>query len=425
MIPRIIALVILITLSCIFSISESSFLGLNKLRLKILKDKNDKRALRVGKLLEKRDKLINTLLVSNDLVNIFISSIITAIALSLFGEKGVGIATVTATVLLLIFGEITPKTISTRRPDKIAFTLAPLVQVVVWIMRPLVFIVTNIARLILKLFGINTAKKKQSYTEEDIKTFFDIGEEAGVLEESENDMMSKVFKFTDLEAQDIMVPRTKIRAVRESISYKDLIELCQRTGFSRFPVYKDSIDDITGIIYLKDLLAYKTAPETYSTAKVMRAPLFIPGTKNISAIQSDLSENRQSMAIVVDEYSGTDGIVTTEDIAREIFGTSKDSSMRGKVFDFDEVEDQNNFEINGSVLLRDLQESLHIELNSEINETIGGWIAEKLDRMPLTSDVVDFEGWSFIVKKIQAHRVERLQIIRMNAEEDGDMEDEE
>lgn len=413
---RIVLLVILIVLSCIFSISESSFLGLNKLRLKILKDKKNKKALQVGKLLEHKEKLINTLLVSNDLVNIFLSSILAAIALEAFGEKGVGIATVTATILLLIFGEITPKTISTRCPDKIAFFLSPFVQLIVWIMKPVVFIVTTIARAILKLFGISTAKKKQSYTEEDIKTFFDIGEEAGILEESENDMMTRVFKFTDLEAQDVMVPRTKIRAVSYKATYDDIVELCQRTGFTRFPVFKESMDDIVGVVYLKDLLACKNHRESFNICNIMRKPLFILGTKNISHVQQDLSESRQSLAIVVDEYSGTDGLITTRDIVREIFGTRSGSTLRGKVFDYDEIEDKTNFEINGSVLLRDLKDSLHIELNSEINETIGGWVTEKLNRMPVSGDVIEFSGFSFIVKKIQAHRIERLQVIQEGSE---------
>ena len=168
----IIILVVLITLSMLFSISESSFLGMNKLRLRILRKNKDKRALKAGKLLDHRERLINTLLISNDLVNIFVSSILTSLALEAFGEKGVGIATLAATVLLLIFGEITPKTISTRCPDKIAYGLTPFIQVVVAIMHPVVIIVTFIARCILRLIGIKTKQKKQSYTEEDIKTFF-------------------------------------------------------------------------------------------------------------------------------------------------------------------------------------------------------------------------------------------------------------
>lgn len=416
----VIILIVLIVLSMLFSISESSFLGMNKLRLRILRKNKDKRALKAGKLLDKKERLINSLLVSNDLVNIFISSIITSIALEKFGEKGVGIATLAATILLLIFGEITPKTISTRCPDKIAYALTNFVQIVVTIMYPLVGIVTFIARCVLRLFGIHTKAKKQSYTEEDIKTFFEMSSETGVIDKDENRMMNQVFKFSDLEAQDIMVPRTKIRVIPETATYRDVIELSERLGFTRFPVYRKSIDDITGIIYLKDMLAYKDKQTEFSVPKVMRPPLFILGTKKMTAVQELLFESHQSMAIIVDEYSGTDGVITEKDISREIFALPGDNTLRGKVFDFDVVEDKTDFEINGSVLIRDLREDLHIDLESNINETIGGWFAEQIDRMPEVNDKIDFEGWIFIVKKIQAHRIERMQIQKKADESQGD-----
>lgn len=409
-ISLIIVLIVLITLSMLFSISESSFLGMNKLRLRILRKNKDKRALRAGKLLDHRERLINSLLVSNDLVNIFLSSLITSIALETFGEKGVGIATLIATLLLLIFGEITPKTISTRCPDKIAYALTPFVQIVVVIMTPIVAIVTFIARCTLALFGIRTNQKKQSYTEEEIKTFFDMSSESGIIDEGENRMMTQVFKFSDLEAQDIMVPRTKIRALPDNASYRDIVELSQRVGFTRFPVYSKSIDDIIGVVYLKDMLKYKDCQETFILKDVMRTPLYILGTKKMTAVQELMFENHQSMAIVVDEYSGTDGVVTEKDISREIFALPGDNTLRGKVFDFDVVDDKTDFELNGSVLLRDLKEDLHINLESNINETIGGWFAEQIDRMPRTGDQVEFENWLFIVKKIQSHRIERMQI---------------
>lgn len=411
----IIILVVLITLSMLFSISESSFLGMNKLRLRILRKNKDKRALKAGKLLDHRERLINTLLISNDLVNIFVSSILTSLALEAFGEKGVGIATLAATVLLLIFGEITPKTISTRCPDKIAYGLTPFIQVVVAIMHPVVIIVTFIARCILRLIGIKTKQKKQSYTEEDIKTFFDISSESGVIEEGENRMMSQVFKFSDLEAQDIMVPRTKIRAVSDQTSYRDIVELSQRLGFTRFPVFHKSIDDIVGIIYLKDLLGYKDKQSDFDITKVMRPPLFILGTKKMTSVQELLFSNHQSMAIIVDEYSGTDGVVTEKDIAREIFALPGDNTLRGKVFDFDVVENKADFELNGSVLLRDLQEDLRIELTSNINETIGGWFTEQINRMPEAGDQLDYQGWTFKVVKIQSHRIERMRISKREA----------
>ena len=418
-----ILLAALIVLSMLFSISESSFLGMNKLRLRVLRKNKDKRALIAGRLLDRRERLINTLLVSNDIVNIFLSSIITSIALETFGQKGVGIATLIATLLLLIFGEITPKTISTRCPDRIAYALAPFVQVVVILMRPVVAIVTFIARCVLRIFGIRTNAKKQSYTEEEIKTFFDISSESGVIEENENRMMTQVFKFSDLEAQDIMVPRTKIRAVPHDASYRDIVELSQRLGYTRFPVYRESIDDIIGIIYLKDMLAYKESQSTFNLQKVMRPPLFILGTKKITSVQELLFENHDSMAIIVDEYSGTDGVITEKDISREIFALPGENSLRGKVFDFDNVEDKSDFEINGSVLLRDLKEDLHIALESNINETIGGWFAEQIDRMPETGDTIDFEGWRFTIKKIQAHRVERIQILKLETEDEEEAEE--
>ena len=391
---------------------------MNKLRLRILRKNKDQRALIAGRLLDRKERLINTLLVSNDIVNIFLSSIITSVALEMFGQKGVGIATLIATLLLLIFGEITPKTISTRCPDRIAYALAPFVQVVVAIMHPIVIVVTFIARCVLRIFGIKTNAKKQSYTEEEIKTFFDMSSESGVIEENENRMMTQVFKFSDLEAQDIMVPRTKIRAVPHDASYRDIIELSQRLGFTRFPVYRESIDDIVGIVYLKDMLAYKESQSTFNLLNVMRPPLFILGTKKITSVQELLFENHDSMAIIVDEYSGTDGVITEKDISREIFALPGEDSLRGKVFDFDNVEDKSDFEINGSVLLRDLKEDLHIALESNINETIGGWFSEQIDRMPENGDTVEFEGWLFTIKKIQAHRVERIQISKLPAEEE-------
>ncbi len=414
----IIIAVILVILSMLFSISESAFLGMNKLRLRIRRqNKKDFRAKRAGKLLDKKDQLINTLLISNELVNIFLSSIITSIALTLFGQKGVGYATVFATIVLLIFGEITPKTVATHCPDKIAYGLSTFVSIVSVIIKPVVIVATGFSRFFLRIFGIRPDKKKKSYTEEEIKTFFDMSTEHGVIQEDENRMMSQIFKFSDFAAQDIMVPRTKIKAVPFDASYRDIVELSQRLKFTRFPVYKKSIDDIVGIIYLKDMLQFSDNPSEFKLQNVMRPPLFIIGTKKMSSVQEMLFESRQSMAIIVDEYSGTDGLITEKDISREIFALPGDNTLRGKVFDFDSVEDKNDFEINGLVLLQILREDLHIPLESENNETIAGWFIEKLNRMPKLNDKIEFSGWVFIVQKIQSHRIERIRIIKVAEDE--------
>ena len=413
----IIILAALIVLSMLFSIAESSILGMNKLKLRIKRKNKDKRAVRISKLLEKREQLINTLLVSNDIVNIFVSSIIASIALELFGANGVGIATLIATLLLLIFGEITPKTISARCPDQIAYGLSGFVKFVYIIMYPVVKVVTFISKIVLRLFGIKLNGKKQSYTQDEIKTFFDLSSETGAIGQNENRMLTHVFKFSDLEAEQIMVPRTKIKAMSINSTYSDLVEASQRLGFTRFPIYRNSIDDITGVLYLKDLLPYKDNQKDFSLQKVMRPPLFILGTKKMSSIQQMLFENRQSMCIVVDEYSGTDGLITEKDISREIFSLPGDSTLRGKVFDYNSVENKNDFEVNGSVLLLDLQKSLHIPLESKMNETIGGWFTEKINRMPENGDRFIFEGYVFTVEKVQAHRIERLKIKKIIEEE--------
>lgn len=414
----IIILVVLICLSMLFSISESAILGMNKLKLRIKKKNKDKKAIRVSRLLEHKEQLINTLLVSNDIVNIFVSSIIASLALELFGDKGVGIATLVATVLLLIFGEITPKTISTRCPDKIAYGLSGFVKFVYILLYPIVKVITFISKIVLRIFGIKLKNKNQSYSEEEIKTFFDLSSESGAIQKDENRMLSQVFKFSDLEAQDIMVPRTKIKALPLNSNYTDIVESSQRVGVKRFPIYKNSIDDIVGIVYLKDVLPFKENPNDFDIQKIMRPPLFILGTKKMSSIQQMFFENRQTMAIVVDEYSGTDGIVTETDISKEIFAMPGDSSLRGKVFDFDEIENKDDFEINGSVLLRDLKEDLKIPLESNINETIGGWFTEKIGRMAENGDRFTYEGYTFIVEKVQSHRIERIKIKKVEKQDD-------
>ena len=413
------AAAVLITLSALFSISESSFLGMNKLRLRIKRKSGDRSALRAAKLLEKKDVLINSLLVANDLVNILLSAILTAAAIALFGKKGVGIATFTTTILLLIFGEITPKAVSTRHPDVFAYALSKFVSVTVFIFKPISLAFTAVAHAILHAAGISTKKPDRSYTEEEIKTFIAVGAESGALEKDENAIMNRVFKFTDLEARAVMIPRTKIVAVSDSASWRDIIEKAERTRFSRFPVYRKDIDDIVGVLYIKDLLAYKEKANTFSVRTVMHEPIFILGTKKMSSVQQVLRENRQSLAIVIDEYSGTDGIITQSDIAREIFGiTDSNTPGRGHL-PLVKIEDTSDFVTGGDMLLSEAQELLHIPFSSDISETLGGWITERLGEMPGAGDGIEYEGLRFTVLSIKDRRINKIHIKRLSGG-DGD-----
>lgn len=402
--------VILLLLSTLFSISESSFLAMNKLRLRILRDDKDKRAMRAGKLLDKKELLINTLLVANDLVNILLSSIVTACAIRLFGEKGVGIATFVVTIFLLVFGEITPKTLSTRNPDAIAYHLSLFVSGVVKLLHPVVYVFTFVSRIALRIMGIKIEKNKKSYTQEDIRSFIDAGAETGVLEKGEDAMMSRVFKFSDLEAQSIMIPRPAIIALKDTASYAEVLEIAQRTRFSYFPVYGENLDDIQGILYLKDLLKYK--PETFNIQAVMRSPLFIPGTKKISSVQHMFRERNESMAIVIDEYSGTDGVITKEDIVRQIFGKKESSTPWRNPASASDIQDKNCFTLDGTTLLKDIKELVGVELTSDVNETLGGWIIERLGRLAMPYDSITYEDIVFTVEDIHKRRIKTVRIER-------------
>lgn len=393
----------LVVLSMLFSISESAFLSMNKLRLRILKKERNRRAIRVARLLEKKEILINTLLVANELVNILLSSIVTAVAMYVFGSKGVGIATFVVTMLLLVFGEITPKAVSTRNPDGIAYSLSLFVSVVVRLLRPLVEVLTFISRVILRIRGIKTNQQNQTYSVEDIKSFIEVGEETGVLERGEKSMMDSVFKFSDLAASEIMIPRTQLVGLRENCSFTEVMETAQRTRFSRFPVYRTSIDDIVGILYLKDLL--KTTPESFDMKALMRPPLFIPGTRKITSVQQVMQENRQTIAIIIDEYSGTDGLITQSDIHREIFGTEGTKTPWQKESNLNEYRNLRTFSVDGATLLVDLKLYFSIQISSEINDTIGGWITERLDRIAVPGDTVNCGEWTFTVESVKLRRI--------------------
>ena len=395
-----------IVLSSLFSASESAFLGLNKLRVHFLREKGDKRAIRAGKLLERKEELLNMLLVGNEIVNVTLSVVLTSIFLKLFGAAGLGIATSIATVLLLIFGEITPKSLTTRYPEKSSFFLSRFVWFFFYFLRPFVIIFTSISRLFLKIFEISTKKKQATFTEEEIKTFIDVGGEEGVLENGEKNMMNRVFKFTDLNATDIMVPRCDVIGIETKASYRDIIQLSERTRISRFPVYtEDGIDNILGVLYVKDLLFFRGAKEDFSVEKLMRPPLFIPGTTKMSSIQEMMRKNKQSFAVVIDEYSGTDGILTTEDIEREIFGAIADDFQKAGDPTSVHIKNPDDNLLDGSARLIDLADELHLKLESRDNETIGGYICEVLGHIPVPGEFIEVGEYRFEVSSMDRLRI--------------------
>ena len=402
------ALIVLIVLSMLFSAAESAFLSVNKLRIRFLRDKKHKAAVKAGKLLDDKEKLLNTVLAGNNTVNVLLSVLLTASAVALFGEqngsKSIFAASAVSTVLLLIFGEIVPKTLASRRPESTA-----------------VVFFTAVCKHIIKLFGIQTQKNTVSFSEEEIKTFIEVGEEEGLIHSGGKKMMRRVFTFTDLEAQDIMVPRTEIVAVKQTDSYTSVLELSQKSRLSRFPVLGTGIDDIRGILYMKDVLLYSGDTQLFEIKKIMREPLFILKTKSMSTVRQLLYEKRQSIAIVLDEYSGTAGLLTKENITSQIFGNIGDEYRLPEVYDVqanaaDGIQKnvqpgaQGEMIVDGKTRLIDLSETLGTQLHSDFNETVAGFVMEKLDKVPAAGDSFVYEGWCFSVCAVAGLRVRSIGI---------------
>jgi CBS domain containing-hemolysin-like protein len=421
-IEGIIILILALTLlSVFFSLSESAILSINKLRLRVWRLKNDKAAIRITKVLEHKDKLLNTFLVGNNIVNITITTLITAGVLALFERhhafegSGVGVAAILTTVYLLFFSEIMPKTMGALYPEQTAFALSGLIVFFVRLLSPLTFVFTRISRLAASLLGIPLEAPEVSFTEEEIKTFIDIGGEEGVLEESAKQMMHRVFAFTDLAARDIMTPRTKIVSLSLYATYRETLELAQRSRISCFPVCGDGLDNVLGVFYVRDMLALGRNSEAFSIKKTMREPIFIPGSKKMSAVQQILRQKNQSMAVVMDEYSGTGGLLTTEDIASAIFGKiSNDYDAPGRPL-ITQIN-QDELVVDGSCRLKALGEQAGIVLSSANYETLGGFMLEQCDRIPQTGDGVTVNGCTFTVMAVAQNRVQKVHILRQSAE---------
>ena len=398
---------VLILLSMIFSASESAFTSINKLRIRVLRGKKDKNALKIGKLLDSKTKLLNTNLIGNSAVNIGVTAILTALITEVSGESAVATATFVATVLLLIFGEITPKIVATSHPERIASLLATFISTAMKVMSPFTFLFTKISDLITLLPGFSSAKKSVSYTEEEIKTFIDAGEEEGVLDSNEKAMLSQVFKFKDLNVKTIMIPRQNISAVNIDTSFDELMVLAATSGFSRFPVYDGDLDHICGIVYIKDLLFFENEQKDFRLKDVLRPPLFILENRRISVVNRIFRENNQTMAIIIDEYSGTSGLVTLGDLSKEIFAAVFD----GQDQDFKTEENYNEaFIIPGNYTLTEFEEKTGILLESEYYNTVAGYILEKTGKIPEVEDFVENDELQLTVEEMEGNRIKSVSV---------------
>lgn len=406
----IVLLLICLGLSAFFSASETALMSISKIRIRHMIDDGVPGATTIQRMIENPAKLLSTILVGNNAVNIGASAIGTSLAVEQFGSSGVAIATAVMTVVVLLFSEITPKSLAAKRSEKTALLLSKPLSIIVTLLHPIVIIFTYATNLLMKLFGIRHDKDKPYITEEELKTIVTVSHEEGVLEVEEKQMIYNVFEFGDMSIHDVMVQRTDIVAFNVSTSYEDVMNTIRFEQFSRYPVYQDNIDNIVGIINIKDIAFLAEIDSAFKIENYMRKPYFTFEFKKITELFKIMKKNRLHFAVVLDEYGGTAGIVTIEDLIEEIVGEIQDE------YDEHETEieivNEGEYLVYGSTKITLISDMLNINLDSDDFDSIGGFIIGQLGRLPKLGEVMEFKAIKFKTEQIERNRIMRVRIIK-------------
>ena len=405
-----VAIIILIALSSFFSSAETAMTTVNKIRIQSLSEQGDKRAVILEKVISDSPKMLSAVLIGNNIVNMSVSSLMTTLTIKVLGNAYVGLATGILTLLILIFGEITPKNMATIHAEKLALAYARIIYGLMVILTPVVFIVNKITSCVLLLFHIDPNAKANSMTEHELRTLVNVGQEEGVIENEEKQMIYNVFDFGDSTARDVMIPRIDMTFVNVDSTYDELMEIFSEDMHTRFPVYEDNTDNVIGIINMKDLLIYpKDKP--FSIRNILREPYFTYEYKATADLMIEMRKASVNLAIVLDEYGATAGLVTLEDLLEEIVGEIRDEYDEDEVEDIKEIQPDREYIVQGSAKLDDINETLHINLESEDYDSIGGYIIEQLDCLPKEGQSVTLEsGIRLVVDHLDKNRIELVHI---------------
>lgn len=407
---QLLILIILLLLSAFFSSAETALTTCNRIRMRTLaEDNQDKRALCVLRITDDSGKMLSAILIGNNIVNLSASSLATTLAIKLIGSMGAGIATGILTLLILIFGEVTPKTSATLQTDRIALKFAGIIEVIMKILTPVIFVVNKLSLGVLLLLHVDPSKKNDSMTEEELRTIVDVGKESGVIESEEHEMINNVFDFRDAQAREIMVPRIDMVFANVNDSYDHLIEVFQEVKFTRLPVYEDTTDNVIGILNMKDLLVHQDK-EHFSVREFMRKPFYTYEHKNIAELFIEMRQSSTALAIVLDEYGTTAGMITMEDLLEEIVGDLRD--------EYDAEEDEpivalsdHEYLVLGSTNLEDLCDELDLNFTSDDYDTIGGYLIGLLDHVPEKNEVIITDDDVLLrVEQMDKNRVEKIYI---------------
>ncbi|KMZ53945.1 HlyC/CorC family transporter [Dorea sp. D27] len=417
---QLIILVVLLGLSAFFSSAETSLTTANKIRIRSLAEDGNKRAKTLLKITDNSGKMLSAILIGNNIVNLSAASLTTSLAYS-FGGSMVAIASGILTVLILLFGEITPKTMATIHAEKMALIYAPVISLFMKIMTPVIFLINGLSMGVLLLLRVDPNAKNDTMTETELRTIVDVSHEDGVIESDEREMIYNVFDLGDAKAKDVMVPRVHVTFADVESTYVELLEIFREDKFTRLPVFEETTDNVIGTINMKDLLLYDNTKE-FHIRDILREAYFTYEYKNISELLVEMRQASFNIAIVLDEYGETAGLITLEDILEEIVGEIHDEYDENEE-DFIQEIGEREFIVEGSTNLDDLNDRLDLNFESEDYDSVGGFIIERLDRLPEAGDTVTTEeGIRMVVETLDKNRIETVHMYLPEpaAEEDTD-----
>ena len=405
-----ICLVLLLVGSAFFSSAETALTTVNRIQIQLLAEEDNKKAKRVEMILDQSSKMLSAILIGNNIVNISPSALATTLTISVFGNAYVGLATGILTLLVLVLGEITPKSLASIFSLQLSLAYSGFIWMLMRILTPVIFVVEAIRTGILKLMGVDPNAKGNRITEDELKTLVDVGLEEGAIENDEFEMITNVFSLDDSLAKDIMIPRIDMSFLHVDATYDEVIELYRETSYTRFPIYSETRDTIIGTINVKDLLLYPK-DEPFHIRKLLREPHFTFEHKEVGTLLMEMQEGGISLVIVLDEYGATSGMITMEDILEEIVGEIRDEYDKDDTDAIIEMKPGREYLIDGSTNLTDVNDTLKIDLESEEYDSIGGYIIEKLDRLPKSGETIQLDnGIKMITELVKRNRVEKVHV---------------
>ena len=405
---QLLSLVILLFLSAFFSSAETALTTVNKIRIRSMSEDGSKAAKTVMKVIDDPGKMLSAILIGNNIVNLSASSLATTLTISIWGSRAIGLVTGILTLLILVFGEISPKTLATLYSEKLALSYAPVIYFLMTVLTPVIFIINKLSLHFLQLLHVDPNRKADAITEDELRTIVDVSHEEGVIESEERRMINNVFDFGDSMAKDVMVPRIDMTFADVDSTYAELIEIFREERYTRLPVYEDNTDNVIGIVNMKDLLLC-TDEGAFRVRDYLREPYFTYEYKKTSELMFEMRKASVNIVIVLDEYGATAGLITLEDLLEEIVGEIRDEYDEDEEDSLLKISDT-EYIVEGSMKLDDLNDSLDLDLTSEDYDSVAGLVIGLLDHLPEAGEQVVQDGITFVVEAVEKNRIDKIHL---------------